>query len=269
EAKKLFFFWNFYELPDNLDYGVVQWFSPLLRRLNVAVPPPGFPAPVLPVAGAWVPSRLHLFGTFGTVAPFGLLGLVLSLRRRSMLTTLYVLLFGYMATVMLFFNFARFRVPVVPILAIFAAEGLLGSWEFLRRLGAFLGALLRRAGDLAERGRALVPGPAGAAVLAFGVVALLLINLEMPRGVVPSIEQALLVGNAYYSQGKSRQARDAYAEGLILLGEGPAGEAGDALLRDKFGPGVTLQAIKRELEVESVARGPQFKGIHLGIHHGI
>jgi hypothetical protein len=269
EAKKLFFFWNWYELPDNLDYTVVQWFSPLLRRLNVAVPPPGFPAPALPVAGAWVPSRLHLFGTFGLVAPFGLLGLVVSLRERRRLTTLYVLLFGYMATVMLFFNFARFRVPVVPILAIFAAAGLIASWGFLRRLGAFLSALLRRAGDLSERARALVPGRAGAAALAFGVVALLLINLEMPRGVVPSIEQALLIGNAYYSQGKSRQARDAYAGGLILLGEGPSGEAGDALLREKFGPGVTLEAIRRELEVESVARGPQFKGIHLGIHHGI
>jgi tetratricopeptide (TPR) repeat protein len=93
--------------------------------------------------------------------------------------------------------------------------------------------------------------------------------MEMPRGVVPAIEQALLVGNAYYAQGKSRQARDAYTGGLVLLGEGPPGAAGDALLREKFGPGVTLEAIQRELEVESVARGPQFKGIHLGIHHGI
>jgi tetratricopeptide (TPR) repeat protein len=32
---------------------------------------------------------------------------------------------------------------------------------------------------------------------------------------------------------------------------------------------VTREAIARELEVESVARGPQFKGIHLGIHHGL
>jgi hypothetical protein len=269
EAAKAFFFLNWYELPDNLDYGVMQVFSPILRNLNVVFPPAGLPAPALPAGGAWVPSRLHLYGTFGTVAPFGLLGLVLSIRRRAALKTLYVLFFGYMATVMLFFNFARFRVPVVPILAIFAAAGLLATGGFLRRLAVFLGALLRRAGDLAERARAVVPGRAGAAALAFGVVLLLVVNLEMPRGVVPAIEQALLVGNAYYTQGKSRQARDAYTGGLVLLGEGPPGPAGDALLREKFGPGVTLEAIQHELEVESVARGPQFKGIHLGIHHGI
>jgi len=269
EAKKAFYFLNWYELPDNLDYGVMQVFSPILRNLNVVFPPASLPAPALPAGGAWVPSRLHLYGTFGTVAPFGLLGLVISLRRRAALRTLYVLFFGYMATVMLFFNFARFRVPVVPILALFAAAGLIATWHFLRRLAGFLGALLRRAGDLNERARALVPGRAGTAALAFGVVILLVINMEMPRGVVPAIEQALLVGNAYYSQGKSRQARDAYTGGLVLLGEGPAGAAGDALLREKFGPGVTLEAIQRELEVESVARGPQFKGIHLGIHHGI
>src|SRR5262249_52233188 len=157
-----------------------------------------------------------------------------------------------------------FRVPVVPILAIFAAAGLLGTWRFLRRLAVFLGALLRRAGDLAAHARALVPGRAGAATLAFGVVILLVVNLEMPRGVVPAIEQALLVGNAYYTQGKSRQARDAYTGGLVLLGEGPPGAAGDALLREKFGAGVTLEAIRHELEVEAVARGPQYKGIHLG-----
>jgi len=271
EAKKLFFFWNWYELPDNLDYGVMQYFSPILRRLNVAVPPAGLPAPALPIApGAWAPSRLHLYGTFGTVAPLGLLGLVLSLRRRRVsLKTLYVLLFGYMATVLLFFNFARFRVPVVPILAIFAAEGLLVTWAFLSRLGTFLGGLARRSGDLAERARALVTGPEGVAAGAFGVAAILLVNLEMPRGVVPAIEQALLIGNAYYAQGKSRLARDSYTGGLVLLGEGPPGERGDALLRDRFGPGVTVEALKRELDVESVARGPQFKGIHLGIHHGL
>jgi tetratricopeptide (TPR) repeat protein len=55
----------------------------------------------------------------------------------------------------------------------------------------------------------------------------------------------------------------------VLLGEGPPGAAGDALLREHFGPGVTMEALKRELDVESVARGPQFKGIHLGIHHGL
>src|SRR5206468_6206585 len=57
--------------------------------------------------------------------------------------------------------------------------------------------------------------------------------------------------------------------GLLLLGEGPQGASGDAELRRRFGPGVTRAALARELETESIARGPQFKGMHIGIHHGI
>jgi tetratricopeptide (TPR) repeat protein len=86
--------------------------------------------------------------------------------------------------------------------------------------------------------------------------------------VVPAIEQSILIGNAYYAQNQPERALQSYLTGLILLGEGPPGPEGERLLRS-FGRGVTRQALLRELEVESVARGPQFKGIHLAIHHGL
>jgi tetratricopeptide (TPR) repeat protein len=270
EGRKLFFFWNWYELPDNLDYGVLQWFSPLLRGLNVTWPPQGWPAPALPAGGGvWLQVRAHLVSTFGAVAPLGILGLVVAWPRRRALAPLYVLLFGYMGTVMLFFNFARFRAPVVPILALFASAGGFAIGRAIGRTARWGSALLRRSGELGERGRALLPhGAEWVAVLGF-VAAFAVINIEYPRGVVPAIEQALTIGNAYYGQGEAEKAQASYLTGLVLLGEGPQGEAGDRLLREQFGPRVTRDAIARELEVESVARGPQFKGIHLGIHHGL
>ena len=269
-GRKLVHFWNWYELPDNLDYGIMQSFSPLLRVLNPVLPP--HPAPTLAVpagGGVWFPIRLHLLATFGTLAPLGIAGIALSWRRWRTLLPLYVLLFGYMATVMLFFNFSRFRVPVVPILALFAAEGLLGDWHALRRLVDLIATLLRRSGEMGAKTRALFAGTGGvvAAVLFLGSLAF--VNLEYPRGVIPAIEQALIIGNAYYAQGESEKARQSYTTGLVLLGEGPGGPEGDAVLERAFGPGVTREAILKELAVESVARGPQYKGIHLGIHHGL
>jgi len=251
---KFLHFWNWYELPDNLDYSVMQVFSPLLRLLNVTVPPAGVPAPALPSGGGWLPIRLHLFATFGTLVPLGMLGIALSRRRWRALVPLYVLIFGYMVTVLFFFNFSRFRVPIVPILALFAAEGL---------AGAALGA---RA--LVDRARA--PGaPRAIGLAALFLVVLAFCNVELPRGVVTAIEQALVVGNEYYAEGRYEMAQDAYGVGLVLLGEGPSGAAGDAIFRRQFGAPIAGDALLRELEAESVAKGPQYKGIHLGIHHGL
>jgi tetratricopeptide (TPR) repeat protein len=251
---KFVYFWNWYELPDNLDYSVMQAFSPLLRLLNVTLPPAGVPAPALPAGGGWMPIRLHLFATFGTLAPLGMLGIALSRRRWRVLLPLYVLIFGYMVTVLFFFNFSRFRVPIVPILALFAAEALAGAAR-----GVY--ALLDRA-------------RAAGAHRALGLAALFLVvlsfcNVELPRGVVPAIEQALVIGNEYYAEGRYEKARDAFGVGLVLLGEGPSGAAGDAILKREFGAPIAGDALLRELEVESVAKGPQYKGIHLGIHHGL
>jgi tetratricopeptide (TPR) repeat protein len=252
---KFVHFWNWYELPDNLDYEVMQQFAPLLRSLNVTLPPAGAPAPALPASGgAWLPIRLHLFATFGTLAPLGLLGIALSRRRWRTLVPLYVLIFGYMVTVLFFFNFSRFRVPIVPILALFAAEGLAGFGRGAR-------ALWSRSRDT------LVPG--ALVVGALFVVALAFCNLELPRGVVPAIEQALVVGNEYYAEGRYALARSSFDVGLVLLGEGPSGPAGDAILKRQFGAMIAGDALLRELQIESVAKGPQYKGIHLGIHHGL
>jgi tetratricopeptide (TPR) repeat protein len=265
---KTIHFWNFFELPDNLDYQILQEFSPLLGALNATVPPPRWPTLSLPIGdGRWAAVRLHLFSTFGTLAPLGLLGIWMTRREWRRLVLLYVLLFGYMATVLLFFNFGRFRVPVVPILALFAAAPLHRFCLWLRDGLRLLVGMAARAGDLPARARTLLPGRSAGVAVAVLLPPLLWINLERPRGVVPALEQALTAGNAYYAQQEWDKALQRYMLGLILLGEVP-GEAGEQLIA-RFGPEVTREALLKELETEAVARGPQFKGMHLGIHHGI
>jgi len=268
-GRKVVQFWNFYELPDNLDYQILQRFSSLLAAVNVTFPPPGWATLSVPSGSSWAAVRIHLVSTFGTIAPLGLLGILLTGRQWRRLVPLYVLLFGYMGTVLLFFNFSRFRVPVVPILAVFAAEGLLAIGRVTGRLGRTALALARRSGDIAAQARALVPGWPQAAACVLLALLVVGVNVEWPRGVVPAIEQALITGNAYYAMLDIENAQQAYLVGLLLLGEGPQGLQGDTDLQARFGPQVTREALMKELEAESIARGPQFKGIHIGIHHGL
>jgi len=268
-GRKLIHFWNFFELPDNLDYDILQRFSTLLAALNKAFPPQDWATLHVPSGPSRAAVRIHFFSTFGTVAPFGLVGIYLTRRRWRRFLPLYVVLFGYMGTVLLFFNFSRFRVPIVPILALFASESLLAIGSALRRLWALAVAFAARSGDMVARARALVPGWEQAVACALLALLVVGVNVEWPRGVVPAIEQVLVTGNAYYEMGTIDQAQQAFMLGLLLLGEGPQGERGEAELKKRFGADVTRQALMKELESEAIARGPQFKGIHIGIHHGL
>lgn len=267
--QKMLHFWNAYELPDNLDYALMQWFSPLLAALNFVFPPHGVPTLSVPGPGGWVPARLHLLSTFGTVAPLGLVGLYLTRRRWRHLMPLYVVLFGYVGSVMLFFNFGRFRVAIVPLLALFAADTLLAIGRHLKKEWGLAVAFAGRSGDMVQRFVDLRPGRSTVIAALLLVIVTLGINTILPRGVLPAIERSLIAGNAYYAQGDLERARQSYFTGLVLLGEGAPGEVGDELLRRNFGSGITGDALRRELEIEAVARGEQFKLIHMGVHHGL
>ncbi|MFQ5702052.1 MAG: glycosyltransferase family 39 protein, partial [Acidobacteriota bacterium] len=110
--RKFALFWNDHELPDNYSYDTFTRFSPLLSRML----------------------------TFGPVALLAWVGLLWSARDAGRLVPLYLVLAGYMTSVLLFFNFARFRLPAVPILCVFAAFGAeqiflgLRAWWRRRRL---------------------------------------------------------------------------------------------------------------------------------------
>jgi len=67
------------------------------------------------------------FGIF--VAPLAALGLVLSWGERRRFALLYILLGTYVASVLFFFVFDRYRLPLIPILMIFAAYAVATAWQ--------------------------------------------------------------------------------------------------------------------------------------------
>ena len=104
--KKLVLFWDRFELANNKDVYYFARMSPIYRVFS------------------WL--------SFGVIAPLALLGVCVSFRRREgALAALFV--FSYAATVVLFFVNARFRLPVVPFLIIFAVAGLFWLAERAKR----------------------------------------------------------------------------------------------------------------------------------------
>jgi 4-amino-4-deoxy-L-arabinose transferase-like glycosyltransferase len=92
-ARKFIVLWNCYEIPDSYQYTFMRAeFVPGLRGCQ----------------------------SFATVGPLALLGMVLFSRRRS-LAPLYLVTLVYLGTVLMFYVRARYRMPAVPFLILFAA----------------------------------------------------------------------------------------------------------------------------------------------------
>jgi tetratricopeptide (TPR) repeat protein len=66
---------------------------------------------------------LGVAGHFGVLVPLAVVGLVVTWPRRGRLWVLYALTAAYAASVVLFYVFARYRYPLVPMLILFAAAG--------------------------------------------------------------------------------------------------------------------------------------------------
>jgi tetratricopeptide (TPR) repeat protein len=124
-----------YEVPDNYNLYFMERFSAVLR---------------LP---------LFTWGLF--LAPLAAAGVYLSWIDRSKFAMLHVLGAAYFASILFFFVFARYRLPLVPILLVFAAYAGVRTAEILRR------------------GMRQVPKTVAAVFAAV----LLLVNVPLPRAV--------------------------------------------------------------------------------------
>ena len=91
--------WNVREVEDADDFYLYQRWSWLLRILG------------------WL-------NHFGMLAPLAAMGVVMTWRQWRQLWLLYFLLGTLAFSVALFYVFARYRLPLVPLLAIFAGAGL-------------------------------------------------------------------------------------------------------------------------------------------------
>jgi tetratricopeptide (TPR) repeat protein len=103
--KKAYLFWNWYEIPNNQNFYSFRKYSTLLQ--------------ILPI-GFWI------------VGPLGMLGMVMAFhKRRGSLTILFIVL--YTSVTILFFVCDRFRLPIVPLLCMFAGFGLNSIFEIAQQ----------------------------------------------------------------------------------------------------------------------------------------
>ncbi len=103
--KKLLLFWNWYEVPDNIDYYFFKQFSKILS----------LPLP-----------------SFGFLAPLALLGLFLSIGewRRHLLS--YGIISVFMVSIVMFYVIGRYRLPIIPLLCIYAGNTLIVTYNRIR-----------------------------------------------------------------------------------------------------------------------------------------
>lgn len=94
--RKLGYFWSHWEVSNNQDIQFVFTKYATITR--------------------WLPVRFWL------AAPLGILGLCLCLRRARELFPLWSFVLVYMVSVVVFFVSARYRIPVAPVLILFAAH---------------------------------------------------------------------------------------------------------------------------------------------------
>ncbi len=104
-AKKLYIFWNKFEVSNNQDIYFSRRYSSLIR--------------ILPL-GFWL------------IGPLALTGIALSLRDRKKRLLPIFFIFSYMLTVIMFFVTSRFKLPVFPFLIIFSSFALFELWERLK-----------------------------------------------------------------------------------------------------------------------------------------
>ena len=99
-ARKCYLTWNISEISDTDDqYTYGEW-SLMLRSLTRIL-------------------------NFGTICPLAVLGICLTWPQRRKLWLLHGLLLSYAASVVMFYVFARYRFPLVPLLLLFGAAGIL------------------------------------------------------------------------------------------------------------------------------------------------
>lgn len=135
-------FWNEAELPDNHWIDIFKRFSWVLRA---------------PLPGYWL------------VAPFALVGMILLYRRRRELGLLYLILAFYLLSLLPFWVSSRYRLPIVGLLILFAAAGMVESRR--RILSGLAGSWIKPAALLA-----------GACLLCW---------MPMPEPDLPSLERNL------------------------------------------------------------------------------
>lgn len=167
---------------------------------------------------------------FWLAGPLGVLGIFLAWRSHLQSRLVALLVPVYMASFVLFFVADRYRLPVVPLLLLFAAFALMWLWERAR----------------ASEWRRMIP--AGACLVALAV----LVGVDWYRTATPAAyaQDHWCAGNRYRQMGRLPEAEAQYAKALLLdplqpdfwtnLGAIQFGTGRVAQARESFGRAIAL-----------------------------
>lgn len=167
--RKAFLFWSVYEIPQIEHLPFEKRYSRLLR----------LPTP-----------------SFGIICPLSILGMFLVLRRKPEAWLLFLFIVAYSVTIIAFFVVARYRLPAVPALMVFAAYSVAWSISCLAR----------------RRYRLLAVSAAGFIVL-FIIVHTNFYKIDPRSGFAQSNYR---LGLIYEQKGKTAEAMASYRQALEI-----------------------------------------------------
>jgi 4-amino-4-deoxy-L-arabinose transferase-like glycosyltransferase len=194
---------NWYEMPDYEDQYFYERYCGLLRALDS-------------------------FWHYGVLLPIAVAGLVLTFARRREILVLHLVLATLALGVVLFYVFARYRYPVVPVLVLFAAAALVQATALLR----------------ARRGSALVPA---AIALGFAALASNWRIRDRDAELATSLSHAGSIADEKHDEA---HAIEYYRQSLELRPDAPEilGNLGNALMRERRYP-EGIDAYRRAAEI--------------------
>jgi tetratricopeptide (TPR) repeat protein len=175
-------------------------------------------------------AALGWIGHFGLVVPLALLGMLLAWPERRRLWILYALTASYAASILLFYIVARYRFPLVPMLILFAAEGVMRIPAFVRGTATSHARRLAVAAAViaavvfanwpalsAAPMQAVTEVNLGAELQAQGRTDEAIAHYRRATGLAPSNPSTFLnLGTALREQGRTNEAIEAYRRALSI-----------------------------------------------------
>jgi tetratricopeptide (TPR) repeat protein len=146
---------------------------------------------------------LGVVGHFGILVPLAVFGLFVTWPMRPRLLVLYAMTLAYAASVVVFYVFARYRYPLVPLLIPFAAAGVIEG-------PVFFAAASRRSSPASEGGRRMVYALVAVAIAA------VFCNWPMLSTTLMRAVTETNLGVALQAEGRLDEAVDRYQRAIAL-----------------------------------------------------